>query len=318
MAFDKKRILDFIIGKSSSEEYDALKQWQQDSHDNIEQLRKYADVEDDVSTLSNYQEVDTNSAWKHIEESISDQKTQTIGLNYRRIAAVFALFALCLWGIQYMVSTEEKTATHTKHIVYSGDKNQVVNYKDGSEITLGKDATLKENDFRSFGLSGNAYFKVARDENNQFRIIIYHGEVYVLGTEFSINSTPAYSRVVVTKGRVRMSTNDQNYILNDGDVIEVRKEGVSVKKFENITPENWKHKELVFQNSSIHDVLERVALYYSIELIWQDGSATDHCRINTTFKNQTLESVLKELTILTGMEYEIQNNQRIIIKSYKC
>lgn len=36
MAFDKKRILDFITGKSSSEEYDALKQWQQDSHDNIE------------------------------------------------------------------------------------------------------------------------------------------------------------------------------------------------------------------------------------------------------------------------------------------
>jgi aminopeptidase N len=62
----------------------------------------------------------------------------------------------------------------------------------------------------------------------------------------------------------------------------------------------------------LFDKLSAVAKAKSLENI-----ESDFCRINTSYTNESIDQVLKELQILAGLKYEF-SGKKVIIKSFKC
>ena len=81
--------------------------------------------------------------------------------------------------------------------------------------------------------------------------------------------------------------------------------------------QKWIQQKTVFENNSLHEVLETLSIIHKIEIIFENNVIGDQCRINTSFTNENIEQILRELEILAGLKYTIINN-KILIKTYKC
>jgi ferric-dicitrate binding protein FerR (iron transport regulator) len=308
----KKSILQFITGRKGQLEQKALEKWKQDSSDNLHALKTLIEMNQISDELRNYRDVNNEAAWQNIEGNINkNTKIRTIGI-YRVAAAVGLLVLASLFIINY------SQGDHVQyHIVYNGSTVQSVSLHDQSLVTLDTKSTLEEKSFRSVSLSGRAFFKITPDKTKPFTIQLIHGEIQVLGTQFSINTDQKGTEIYVSEGKVKYSYSGQDFILVAGDIIKVLNNQISRSKVSTLKPDVWTFRTLKIENQSLQYVLDALAVYYNINLDVQTNFKEDRCRINTTITKETINHVLKELEILVGLKYEIVNNT-IIIKSYKC
>src|SRR5690606_15687601 len=120
-------------------------------------------------------------------------------------AAVLAIIALVL-GWRHYTAVEQ-----TLYRTALGDLQEIP-LADGSSATLGSDSrmrvSLSHGERRVDLLQGEAFFAVARDPGRPFVVHAGHRRVTVVGTRFDVRREGADLRVVVTRGLVRLETDD--------------------------------------------------------------------------------------------------------------
>jgi hypothetical protein len=105
--------------------------------------------------------------------------------------AVVVIFAVVVAGGYYgwnFMKGNQATFVATVTIEAQADSLRHIVLPDGTEVTLNRHTTFAYNDHRECELSGEAYFKVAKDADHPF--VIYSDKVTatVLGTEFNFNT----------------------------------------------------------------------------------------------------------------------------------
>jgi len=307
-----KLISKFILNKDEQEERDALELWKEESANNLNALRQSLDINKASEELTDYQKVDKKAAWQKVERRI-EKKVPVIGFSvYKRIAAIFLLALGSIFVYNYFTV---KTTFDAKTYTYTEIRD--INLNDGSSITLDKNSKLIEKESRNVTLDGRAYFKIAPDKTNPFTIELMHGKVTVLGTEFNINTSTVKSEIYLTEGKVKYEYNGKSYLMSGGDMIYIMNDKVHLVAQPKISPAKWMIKPLKFENQSLHDVMITLAAYYNMEVVFDENDKSDKCKINTSFTNENLDQTLREISLLSGMKYEITKN-KIIIKTYKC
>ena len=303
----------FVMKKADHEENEALKQWKDESEENLQALRQLTQLNSMSDELHGYRETDAKAAWARLEPRLDkDKKTGTV--RYLRYAAAAAAVLLVTFMAYRFINNG--TSQEVEKGVYLATEVQKVTLKDGTLVTLDKGSRLSEDGTRRITLEGRAYFDVVHDTERPFFVKLAHGSVTVLGTEFNISTSTDYTEVFVTEGRVRYSYDNNNMILNKGDFIEVRKGALKTLK-PAYAPEAWTSTTLKFENQNLMSVMQQVASYYDYRLETSEGLPGDNCRINTTFTNEKLEDVLQEIQVLTSLVYEIKG-KTIIVRSFKC
>jgi ferric-dicitrate binding protein FerR (iron transport regulator) len=134
-----------------------------------------------------------------------------------RVAAVLLPAALVVGGWLWRDSLLPDRAADTiatvaapfvaEHSVAArADSIRHITLADGTEVTLNRGASFSYNDDRECELSGEAWFKVAKDPRHPFVIHSEHLTVTVLGTEFNFDTGAAQgiSRLSLYGGRVRL------------------------------------------------------------------------------------------------------------------
>ncbi len=306
----KKTIIKLIGGKRAVSESDALHGWKADAEDNIKGIKALANLDQLAPMLQSYQDVDQSKAWVKIKNKTTLDNQKSI-FQLRNIAAIFILVIASWFAFYYFSTPVEKNA-----IVFVGQDQQAVTLDDGSAVYLEKDSKVTQLDFRSIVLDGIAYFDIAKNENYPFMVQLHHGKITVLGTEFSINSSANNTHITVTEGKVKLTFGTKEYLLTAGQGAAINQDGVTTIAH-NFTPQSWKNKILKFENNSLHHVLSSVGVLYDLEIEWPENSATDGCKINTSFNNENITQIMNELALITGLKYELKDN-KIIVKSYKC
>lgn len=310
----KNKFLSQIIGEDAAFEKSALEDWKKDAESNLSELKNIIGHPSEIEMLQNYQDVNQKQAWENIVNRTDISEIKTRAFYFKKIAAILVFVLAGIWGISYLTSTNNKV----EFSEYTGVTSPVVKYIDGSAINLDETSRLQENGYRSFTLLGRAYFDVAKDTKNPFTVVLHHGILEVLGTEFNINTTKERTEIWVSEGRVKVNFNKNEYILTANDVI-ILDDQKTVRSTNTIADRDaWRNKILKFENNSLKEVMQSIATYYNVALLWPSSLKDDQCKINTTFQNESLVNVLKELEMITGLRYEMTKNKTLIVKSYKC
>lgn len=151
---------------------------------------------------------------------------------------------------------------------------------DGSHVTLNANSTLKwregweKKKDRRVGLTGEAFFKVKKQNGIPFTVHTNDVAVEVLGTSFNVDNREAVTKVYLDEGKVNLKLNakvneDSNLpeeiIMEPGDQISYSAEKKKIEKTEGqtmITAAAWKMNVLNFKNMKFGEVLNLLGDIY--------------------------------------------------------
>lgn len=190
---------------------------------------------------------------------------------------------------------------------------------DGTHVYLNAETKLKypvafRGEQRIVELSGEAYFKVAKDVAHPFIVKMNGVEVEVLGTSFNARAYVGEDKVTTTlvEGRVVMNGKkiipgeQAEYIRNSGEIF-VKK--VDVSQFI-----AWQTGRFVFRNERLEDVMKTLARWYGVEYHFLDEDAKE-VRIGASFGRYDDMSPIMDMLKRTGLVDILQTNRSIYISA---
>ncbi|MCL4637831.1 MAG: FecR domain-containing protein, partial [Olivibacter sp.] len=164
-----------------------------------------------------------------------------------------------------------------------GGQYQVI-LSDGTKVWLNAASSLRyptvfTGNERKVILNGEAYFEVAKNEKQPFKVVTDRQELLVLGTHFNINSYEDEPDVKTTllEGSVKVSAfqTKQTILLKPGEQAALKRSGKL--KVAQINAENaiaWKSGLFQFQGSGIQEALRQMARWYDITIEFE-GAVPD-------------------------------------------
>lgn len=311
---------DFNDSGLDSEEKSKLEAWKQESLENVQMLQELQQIHD--ADLSDYIEVDTDSAWAAMQDKTEVSQTsvepvQTLQKpNYfLRIAAVLAVVAACLIGMKFFTS-QEATLWEPKAYTSEISKKNVV-LDDESTVVMDKKSSLSVLSEREVSVDGKAYFDIERNESIPFQVHTRHGNVTVLGTEFSVVTKETFTEVFVTEGKVKFSNDDRDIVLEVGDFIHVENGGITKTKKKDDNYLSWKDDRMVFRNTPLSVVIDDIERHYGKKIILKDPKSSARCHLTSTFENASFKTVLTELKTVFGLKLK-RNGDIIEIVDSNC
>lgn len=307
----------FLLKTTSEEEEVQLLDWVKASKTNeqyfIDQQKVFNVVQPKI-------DFDTELALKEtmLKAGISQSKSRKL---YYAIASIAAAVAL-VFGVWLTMDTSTRVPSSVSFAtMQSPDSISEQTLADGSIVTLDTNANLKIYDFsdtaRNLELTGKAFFKVAKNPNAPFTIIVDDFvEVTVLGTQFEINHTAHDSCVVVSviEGKVSVTDLIQNkkYILEKNQKVSIWKHVISVK--ENFEGQNflvWKTGFLDFKNTPVRKAIKEIGLYYNKRIVLGSKSLEKEL-LNATFDNESFDDVKQILSMVLSVEV-VEHDGKVII-----
>ena len=196
----------------------------------------------------------------------------------------------------------------SKFVAASAEATTVA-LSDGSFVRLDQGSTLRfagGGESREAWLSGRAFFGVASDPQRPFVVHTDFGETRVLGTRFDVRSGDDELRVIVIEGRVAVtSTRGRAIELTKGQVATMASNGdFSVATVDDpYALLDWDDGTLVFQGTSLAQVVEEVAAHFGVTVTVEDELSTR--RITAWFGDDSLDEVVESICLLVEAKCEI-------------
>lgn len=266
------------------------------------------DILRDAGALKRALRIDSrrDAAWQAVEQRISPAKHTSPVRMLLRIAAVLipvAFVALFL--------VQRATTADTFHYATTTQADTFL-LPDGSQVVLGKGSQLafvNGSDSRDASLQGIALFDVRHDEGCPFTVSAGDATVRVLGTTFSVEHWADEDRVRtrVKQGHVAVSALSQSVSLLAGE--EATFSHGTLTKMRSATPVvSVDSREMVFHAASLQQVLQELMTCYHGELKGvRMNCRPDSTLITTSFKDQSLASVVEELNMHFDKNLSLRN-----------
>ena len=190
---------------------------------------------------------------------------------------------------------------------------------DGTQVWLNADSKLKYpvtfgNDQREVELEGEGYFKVTRDEQRPFRVVMKKQTVEVLGTEFNVDAYPEEKNMYTTlvNGKVKVDADGQTIVLDPGMQSVVNDEKVYTRKVNVEEVISWRNGMFVLENHTLEEIMSKLARWYDFTVFYQNASLKE-----ATFKGKipryaSFESVLDILEKTGEVKFNVKNQSVIV------
>lgn len=166
------------------------------------------------------------------------------------------------------------------------------------------DASLRQQADREVFLSGEAYFKVAKNVYKPF--IVHTGElnIKVLGTTFNVASYPDDTEIKVSlvEGSVNVYTASdakKNILLSPDEqaVYNKNEKILSMKKIDAVSQAAWTTGRLVFVNEKLFDILKTIGKKYDVQILVQSRKVYTEYFSGSIDANLTLDEILSYLDV---------------------
>ena len=246
-----------------------------------------------------------NSVKSSINQKINVKKTQQSFKWGLSIAASILIIFGCYFAFNPLDTRYETSYAEQK----------TIKLPDGSEVVLNAKSvvnfTQKDWDTnRSIQLKGEAFFKVKK--GSTFRVQTPKGQVTVLGTKFNVKHTDAFFEVVCYEGKVSVTNDKKEHILNPGNSIR-KIDGNDSKKYtsKKLFP-SWVNGESSFVSVPLNYVILELEKQYNIEI---DASKIDESIIFTgSFSNKDLKLALASVFKTMNIHYIKDKNGVLILQ----
>jgi ferric-dicitrate binding protein FerR (iron transport regulator) len=235
-------------------------------------------------------------------------------------ASVILLAGLSLFYLikQNNKSGSDKQPAHDLMMVKAPVQNRrYILLADGSRVILHQGSTLTHppvftGNTRDVYLSGEGYFDIKHDDKKPFVVHTGNIKTTVLGTAFNISAYRDQSSVIVTVTRGKVRVEDSHHsigIITPNEQIRVDALSGQAKKLavDATAVTEWKRKDLVFDDIPLGEAALALEMQFNVSIVF-DESALKTSHITASFiNNEPLEQILKVITRINKMQYNIKD-----------
>lgn len=266
---------------------------------------------DEVQKVSKEQ---AQASFQRLEAKMQKYRP-TLQISRRQwIAWSAAACVLLLLGVTLFFLPKEENP-----IVYATGNGErtTLQLPDQSEVQLNANSKLhfypdrwKKEGQREVWLEGEAFFKVERKATGE-KFLVHAGEVNisVLGTQFNVRSRGEDAKVMLAEGKVELAVADRKITMKPGDLLSYSKSESKVE-LEQVKTEDymaWKDGISVF-NNTLREVVKELEILYGVQFVIEDEQLKDR-RIQLSAPNDSLEQVLETLELLYPDEIRIKEEE---------
>lgn len=290
-----------------------------------------------------YKEQDTSEKYQVFRNIITGRKSdrglalEKAQLNHQRTRKLsgywsIAASVLLVIGLGFYFWYSNQTVINQPPVIAtvvkenaSGRKSTII-LPDGSRVKLNSESKLTypevfEGNQRVVHLTGEAYFEVTKDTQKPFSVLSGDLKTTALGTAFNVQAWPgeATIHVALAEGKVRIGKIDNNsendqYFLNPGQKIvhATNSAEFEISAFDPVQEYGWKEGIIVFHQAKLSEFVNKLSRWYGVEFELQ-GQASTEWSIDGRFENESLEEILESLSFTYKINYELKDNQVILI-----
>jgi ferric-dicitrate binding protein FerR (iron transport regulator) len=210
-------------------------------------------------------------------------------------AAMLALVMLVGGGLLYLDSTMSTNLTAEESVLKT-------NLSDGSQVALNIHSTLEyskgfNKKQREVKLSGDAYFEVSHNVKKPFVVKTSLVSIEVIGTKFYAEERDSGVFVAVSEGKVRVydSSNPQKELIlnpNENTFFNPKEKNPEKNIGNNPNLISWSNRQLNFENVPLSIVVKDLERTYHVKIVLKN-TEIGKCRLNVSFNDESLDSVLK-------------------------
>lgn len=226
--------------------------------------------------------------------------------------------------VQHELEKETEPAFNTITTPRGGQYQ--VNLPDGTRVWLNAASSLrfpttfsnlKE---RKVELTGEAYFEVAKNKKQPFKVLSSTGqnraqETEVLGTHFNINAydDEAETKTTLLEGSVKVTAMEKDNKKSDIILIPGQQSILSKRSFRTLDVDTeeavaWKNGNFVFANEDIESIMRKIARWYNVEISYQ-GKITDNTFVGRVPRFANISEALTILELTNTVHFKIEGRR---------
>lgn len=217
--------------------------------------------------------------------------------------------------VTYALADNSQSATWHTVVVPVGAEYSVT-LADGSVVWLNAGSTLRfpdtfSNDSRNVELKGEAFFRVAHDQQNPFHIAVAGSDIKVLGTSFNVCAYDDESTWSATLLEGSIGINNQ-LVMTPSQHYEVNRTTgeYTVKTVDTRLYTGWKEGRFYFSEYTFEKIVRKLERWYDFEMVYQDASIRGMRFTGIAYRDQPLDQVLSSLEQTADIRFE--TNGRVI------
>jgi transmembrane sensor len=183
----------------------------------------------------------------------------------------------------------------------------------GSSITFPTHFSDKE---RLVRMTGQVYFKIAPKASHPFCVQVGEVSIRNIGTSFNVNAytDEPIMRTTLIEGGIRVQKGTEQVTVKPGQQVAVT-EGSQQLQVRTVDLEPvvaWRSHMFLFKDVDLKEAMREIARWYQIEIIYADTAPLDFKPGGWISKSQSLEQVLKTMSLTGAIHFEIVGNQVIV------
>lgn len=188
---------------------------------------------------------------------------------------------------------------------------------DGTRVWLNAASSLRypvrfNGGERTVSLSGEAYFEVAHNSAQPFRVQAGHSTIKVTGTHFNIDAYGDEGSINTTllEGSVEVSCGGHQRTVRPGQQARSTPAAISIGEADIEETIAWKNGSFLFRNTTADALLAQVGRWYGLEVVYRSRPA-GHFRAALQ-RSESLAHLLQVLNATGNMRITRQGNQLIV------
>lgn len=331
----KEKLIKFFNGDASLQEVREIEQWIAQSEEN----RRYASELKMLIVLSSMPQ---QKAPLHNRLPLGVMSGRRLSGRRLPFVAVAAVAVVLLFVNIFLVArikngitlstpvADAVLATELTRIYTERGTKATVVLPDSSKVWLNSDTEIEyvadfKGNTRDVSLKGEAYFEVKKDSLKPMVIKIADGySIKVLGTKLHVKSYPNdnVSKTTLISGNIKVVFPADA----QGKVKEISLKPSetflwgSASKPETVArPEKqisrdvaWKEGELVFDKTPMAEVIKMLERWHGTRIVVENSKLYNH-KLSATFKTESIIQILEVINMLTGIKYQIKDDNVVVL-----
>lgn len=197
---------------------------------------------------------------------------------------------------------------------------------DGSHVWLNALSSIRYPELfsanqRNVEVKGEAYFEVAhqqtKDRKSRIPFVVQAGaeQIEVLGTHFNVHYYQGDPMRLTTllEGAVKVSSHGKSVLLSPGQAAGIENGKQEIQKLSDVNTRlavAWKEGEFHFEDASVPEIMNQVARWYDVEIVYQGTIPQEHFSGKVS-RTENLSQVI-EILKRGGIRFKI-NERKITV-----
>lgn len=191
-----------------------------------------------------------------------------------------------------------------------------ISLADGTRVWINASSSLRfpvnfTSNERRVKLKGEAYFEVAKDRSRPFKVEVDDTEITVLGTSFNVSNYTGSNVTTLVEGAVRVKRAEQQNYLKPGEQATLSNGKIKIGSADVEKAIAWKDGYFLFNEDHLKPILEEVARWYDLELVFKKEIPDIHIG-GSMSRKENLSEVLEMLKEVSGLSFNIDGRKLMI------